>query len=120
MFCDGKNEFLPKSSITNVFNRAFEKSGLGVSRTHVCRRTFVTLGTNATCIEAVQRAVGHSNRVTTEGYLDLRPEEQVNFSEGIEGLDVGDSRRAHLPVRPPAMTSNEMGSWRYLCTDFAK
>lgn len=79
-------EFLPKSTITHVFNRAFDKSDLGLSGTHVCRRTFVTLGTNATSIEAVQRAVGHRNRVTTESYFDLSSQDGINVSQGVEDV----------------------------------
>lgn len=86
IFNDGKNLFLPKNTIQNVFKRAFEKASPGLSGTHVCRRTFVTLGTSATSIEAVQRAVGHSSRITTEGYFDLESQSATNVSQGIEDL----------------------------------
>ncbi len=86
IFNDGKNAFLPKNTIQNVFNRAFEKASPGLSGTHVCRRTFVTLGTSATSLEAVQHAVGHSSRVTTEGYFDLESKAGTNVSQGIEDM----------------------------------
>jgi integrase len=86
IFSDGKNEFLPKNTIQNVFNRAFDKASPGLTGTHVCRRTFVTLGTSATSLEAVQRAVGHSSRITTEGYFDLESQSGTNVSQGIENL----------------------------------
>lgn len=46
----------------------------------------MTLGTNATSIEAVQRAVGHRNRVTTEGYFDLSSQDKTNVSQGVEDI----------------------------------
>lgn len=74
LFYDRKNDFLPKNTIQNVFNRAFKRVAPHLTGTHSCRRTFVTLGIPVAGIEAVQKSVGHSSRITTEKYYDSEVE----------------------------------------------
>jgi integrase len=86
LFWDGTNEFISKTAINRAFNLAFDRANLNQSGTHTCRRTFVTLGSSQHGLEIMQRAVGHANRATTEGYLDLNSLDQVNVAESIEQL----------------------------------
>jgi integrase len=86
LFWDGKNDIILDSNIYHVFNTCFKRAGLDKTGTHVCRRTFISLGSSQHSLEALQKAAGHKTRDMTEHYLDYSVHDLTNVSQSVEDL----------------------------------
>ncbi|RYZ86382.1 MAG: site-specific integrase [Proteobacteria bacterium] len=70
VFCNQQNDYLRDNRIRSAFNRAFKALGMPWTSTRILRHTFATwaLMASESDISAVQVAMGHKRRTTTEIY----------------------------------------------------